>query len=120
MATSKNPPSALQWMLMSEMEKSVWATTFALNATLASDAVQLADQAVEQLRSVDGTWRFLRPEPEYEAARAGHHIERGDFDIWYRIASMVRHGDDPSYRDPTTDECAQAYDRFQWGRSDFY
>jgi len=120
MSTSKNPPSALQWMLMTEMEKAVWGTTFALNALLVSDATQLADQAVEKLRAVDGTWRFSRPEPEYEAARAGQHIERDDFDVWYRVASMIRHGSEPSYCDPTTDECAEAYDRFQWGRSDFY
>jgi len=77
-------------------------------------------QVVEQLRAVDGTWRFSRPEPEYEAARAGQHIERVDFDVLYRIASMVRHGREPSYCEPTKDECAEAYDRFQWGRSDFY
>lgn len=119
MSNPKNPPSPLEWMLLSEMEKMVWAATFALNAHSPSDATEMADQAVEQLRSVDGTWRFRRPEPELEAARTGHHIEWDDFLVWYRIAWMVRHGNEHSYHEPTRDESAKAYERFQWGRSDF-
>ena len=119
MPTSK-PPSEWSWLKMTEMEQMVWATAFALAVNSPSGGAQSADQAVERLRILGTEGRSAHPEPEYEAARAGHHIERSDFDIWYRVATLIRHGNERSFREPTQDDCAKAYERFQLGRNDFY
>lgn len=47
-------------------------------------------------------------------------MERTDFDVWCRTALLIRHGNEPSFHQPTDDECAEAYERFQYGRNDFY
>ena len=120
MTTSKQRPPELVWLLMNDMERAVWATAFVLGENSGLDGAQSADHAVERLRSLNGVGRSTRPEPEYEAARAGFHIERTDFDVWYRTALLIRHGNEPYFHQPTDDECAEAYERFQWGRSDFY
>ena len=122
MSTPEGPlPSMLEWILMSEMEKTVWAATFAqaIHTSPNTDAASSADDAIVQLRDVDPTWRFARAEPEYEAARAGNHIDREPFDVWYRVAYGIRHANEPGYHPRTGQECADAYERFQFGRCDF-
>lgn len=102
------------------MEQTVWATAFALAANSPSGGAQSADQAVERLRVLGTEGRSAHPEPEYEPARAGTTSRGCDFDIWYRVATLIRHGNERSFHEPTQDDCAKAYERFQMGRNDFY
>jgi hypothetical protein len=120
MTPSKQRSPQLVWMLMNDMERAVWATAFVLGENAGLDGEQSADSAVERLRSLNGVGRSTRPEPEYEAAHAGFHIEWIDFDVWYRIELLIRHGNEPCFHLPTDYESAEAYERFQRGRGDFY
>lgn len=122
MSTPHAVPSLMQWVLMTEMEKMVWAATFAhaQNAGNATEATLSADQAVENLRTVNPEWRLTIPAPEYEAARAGGNIEWDDFRVWYRVAFQIRFGKESTYRERGDQECADAYERFKRSSCDYY
>jgi len=106
-----------QWVMMSEMERAVWATTFAMKATMNEGALRAADSAVDKLRALEAT-RSPRLDPEIEAALSGINIERPQFDGWYRVALKIRWGLRPGFTSPTEEECAAAFERYR--RAEFY
>ena len=112
-------PIFLVWEQMQDREQLVWAATFATQSTSSVIAAEIADEAVKRLRELNIDNRRVR-EPWEDAARAGFHIDRSDFDPWYRIASLLQQGNAADYREPNEQECAVAYDKFQRGRADFY
>lgn len=79
-----------------------------------------ADNAVKLLRHALTLPIISPPGPEHEAAFAGFHITKEDFDIWYRIEMRNRHFQEKSFHEPTEQECAQAYESFQAGRNSFF
>jgi hypothetical protein len=103
------------WELMNPIERALWGTVLALHINEPDGGLKTADAAVEKLRST-GEIRSHRPEPEYEAARAGFDIEFEAFAAWYPVECLIRHGAEPNYRSPTFKEIEEAYDRFQMGR----
>lgn len=109
----------LPWTSLSDREKGVWSAVFANNSSEALAGARAADEAVSRLRALN---LDSQPgmDPEYEAARAGYHMEFEEFAPWYRIAWLLRHGNERSFRDQTVEEVREAYERFQRGRSDFY
>ncbi|MFC5742887.1 hypothetical protein [Dyella tabacisoli] len=109
----------VSWQFMPPMEQSVWATTYVLHAEESDGGVGAADAAVLRLRSVNMT-RSFRPEPEYEAARANLHMEAEEFAGWYPIAYRMRHGREPSYREPSGQQISEAYERYGRGLCDYY
>ena len=102
---------------MSERERLVWGVAFAQGGDDAAAAARQADARVARLRALG-----LDPEtaldPEYDAARAGFHMELEEFEPWYRVAWRIRHP--ASFHTPTPAEIREAYGRFQQGRGDFY
>lgn len=119
MPNSNNVDLSLLWIQMGEMEQVVWATAFSLHTSSAEEAAKLADEAVERLRTLDDS-RSEFPEPEYVAARAGICIELRDFETWYCVEMQIRYGKKTSYRPPSKEDCAEAYERYRMSTSDFY
>jgi len=119
MSTTPEIPSLNDWEMLDRMEQAVWATAFALETNSADPAVKAiaADRAISALRSFAPT-RSRRPEPEYEAARIGLHIEEADFTTWYRVECLLRARGRGA---PKSDEdCHQAYARYTVGRTDYW
>jgi hypothetical protein len=116
-----DPGSFLPWTRMNDRERSVWCATYArlANEQAPKLAAQAADAMVRGLRTVelDGP-RAL--DPEYEAARAGAHMEFEEFAPWYIVAYRMLHGNSVAFQPPTKKQIRDAYERFERGRSDFY
>lgn len=109
----------LRWHQMGEREKLVWAVTFAQRSRQGLQAALKADRAVERLRSLSIDESPVM-EPEYQAARAGFHLDPDEFAAWYRVAFRLMYGRAFSYRDPTPAESEKAYERYQMSICDFY
>jgi hypothetical protein len=109
----------LPWSRLSERERQVWSTAFALGGENPAAAATQADAAVRRLRTLMLD-QDSALDPEYEAARAGFHFEFDEFAPWYRVAWRLRHGHDVSFHAPNLDEIRDAYERFQASRGDFY
>ena len=110
----------LAWELMSNIERAVWGTTLTLHVEDDDGGLGAADAAVVRLREV-ADLRSPRPEPEYEAARAGFYMEYEEFAVWYGVAYRIRH-----YKSrarwvlPTPEQTKAAYERYAMSRNDFY
>lgn len=109
----------LAWDLMTPMEQSLYGTTFALHGISVEDGLAAADAVLVKLRSVTDQ-RSRLPEPECEAARAGHYIEYEDFAVWYRVQRGIRHMRKPGYQPPTPEQTKEAYERYEMSRNDYY
>ena len=112
----------LEWSFMTPMEQALWGTTIALNSLHPDGGVGSADALLLKLRSLSVT-RGVQLEPEFQAAKANEHIEYDDFAVWYPIAHRLQHRYDPSPRDyePMAPEAIKAaYERYAWGRSDYW
>jgi hypothetical protein len=109
----------MAWELMTPMEKSLWGTILAGHLDDIKSGLEIADAAIESLRSF-GVTRSHRPEPEYEAAIAGARIEFETFVPWYRTEHLIRRGRKPGYRPPTAKQVEEAYERFERGKTDYY
>lgn len=109
----------VSWMFMGPMEQAVWATTFALHAQDANAGMDAADAAVLRMRSTGAT-RSLRPEPEFEAARANVNIERDEFGVWYRVAYRMRHFLETGYAERNDQQIDDAFERYERGLCDYY
>lgn len=110
----------LAWELMDDIERAVWGTALALHIEDDDGGLGAADAAITRLRAV-AELRADRPEPEYEAAIAGFHMEYEEFATWYGVAYRIRHHKSPAGREPPTSEQTKAaYERYAMGRSDFY
>lgn len=109
----------MAWELMTPMEKSLWGIVLASHLNDVKGGLEIADAAIESLRSA-GVTRSHRPEPEYEAAIAGFHIDFETFVPWYRTECLIRRGKKPGYRPPTTKQIEEAYERFERGKCDYY
>lgn len=106
------------WVRLNERERLVWAAVFAHSISNVQAAVEKADAAVLQLRSLDLD-QTPTMDPEHEAARAGFHLEFDEFAAWYRVAWLFRHGNEASYCAPTAGDLETAYENFLRGRSEF-
>jgi hypothetical protein len=109
----------MAWEWMTPMEKSLWGTVLANHLDDVRGGLEVADAAIERLRSV-GVTRSHRPEPEYEAAIAGVHIDFENFVPWYRTECLIRRGKKPGYQPPTAKQVEEAYERFERGGSEYY
>jgi hypothetical protein len=118
MAKSKCSPAYL-WVHLSDMERAIWGSAYAVSKGKAGVRAREADRLVRDLRSVEQA-RKGDLGPEYEAARAGHAIEFQDFEVWYRVQLLIRHGHKFRYRGPTAEQTAVAYEAYRRGTADFY
>lgn len=110
-----------RWHAMTSREQAIWAAAFSRELAGSGEAARAAlaaDWVVTQWRELQVDEEVERPETEL--ARRNIAISRGEFDAWYPIAHRIAFGQAPSYRAPTAEECAEAYDRLERGRSDFY
>ena len=119
-----NEPTAieldLQFSMLSDMEKVLWAATMARHAEDVDGGVAAADAQILRLRELAVT-RDHRLEPEYEAARAGIYMELSDFTGWYPIQHRLHHRHDrASYMAPTGEQIREAFERYARSRSDFW
>lgn len=117
MDTTDGIPRDFQWAMMSDMERCVWATAFALAMPDADSALAAADLSIRRLRELEAV-RSPRLDVEIEAALSGVGIERGEFDTWYRVAKRIRLGAGGEPKEPTEAECEAAFDNFR--RAEFY
>jgi hypothetical protein len=109
------------WIRLTRRERHVWAVAFALHVSYGADlALQVANVAVERLRSLSLSGEDEPLSLESEAARAGFSWEREEFGAWYRVADIMRRGHKVSYREPTAAEIDAAYERYQLGLSGFF
>lgn len=118
MAKSKCSPAYL-WVHLSDMERVIWGAAYATSKGTASVRSRAADRLVRNLREVEQV-RKGDLGPEHEAARAGHVIEYQDFEVWYRVQMLIRHGHEFRYRNPTAEQTAVAFEAYQRGTTDFY
>lgn len=109
----------LAWDLMTPMEQALYGTTFALHATRVEDGLAAADDVLARFRSVTDN-RSRLPEPEYEAAKAGHYIEYEEFAVWYRVQLGIWHMRKSGYQPPTPKQTKEAYERHEMSRNDYY
>lgn len=110
----------LQFWMLSDMEKYLWAATMARHVDDADGGVAAADAQIVRLRELTVT-RDHRLEPEYEAAKAGIHLEPAEFAGWYPIQHRLHHRHARTgYVAPTPEEVQEAYERFARSRSDFW
>lgn len=119
-----NEPSlasvSLQFSLLSDMEKCLWAVTMGQHADDADGGVGAADAQINRLRELAVT-REQRLDPEYEAARANIQIDPAEFAGWYIVQLRLGHRHGQVLRvDPTSAEIAAAYERYCRARSDFW
>lgn len=117
MDTTDGIPRDFQWEMMSDMERCVWATAFALTLPDTDSALTAADLSVRQLREIEGG-RSPRLAVEIEAALSGVGIERGEFDTWYRVAKRIRLGAGREPEPLTDAECEIAFENYR--RAEFY
>lgn len=109
----------LAWGAMSDLERALWGTTLALHLQDEDGGIEAADAAVARLRIVTES-RSRLPEPEDEAAMAGFHMEYEEFSAWYSVAYRVRHCSPDKCELPTAEQTRAAYERYAWGRCEYY
>ena len=110
-------PRDFQWFMMSDMERCVWATAFALTMPDVDRALAAADLSIRRLRELEAG-RSPRLDVEIEAALSGVEIERSDFDTWYRVAKRIRLGAGREPEPLTDAECEIAFENYR--RAEFY
>lgn len=110
---------AVLWYEMTDRERAVWCTAFSAHSSEPSAAAEFANRKLADLRTL--AIEDHAPEsPEIAAARRNAPIERHEFDAWFVVASRIASRPGRNYRDPTADECAEAYDRYARSAADFY
>ncbi len=119
-----NEPTAieldLQFSMLSDMEKVLWAATMARHVDDADGGVAAANAQIGRLRELEVT-RDHRLEPEYEAAKAGVDMGPSEFAGWYPIQHRLHHRyDRVGYVAPTAEQVLEAYERYARSRSDFW
>jgi len=108
-----------RWRDMTLREQFVWVTSYSLRNLDPESRLRAADNAVERLRSLNLDEN--RPlDLAGLAARAAYSISRSDFDVWFRISNLIINSRVPGYAPPTAEECAQAFEGYDRGRSDFW
>lgn len=100
------------------MEKTVWASGFAVSSGSSTERAEAADGAVNALRSLEPKRNDV-VEPEYKAAYARIQMSFAEFEPWYRVQMRIRHGWEFSYTDPTRLDCEKAFERYGLGLADF-
>lgn len=116
-ASNKRRPPYL-WTELSEMERIVWASSFAGSGGSSEERAHVADETVNALRSLEPK-RNDEVEPEYKAAYARVQMDFAEFEPWYRVQIRIRHGWEFSYKDPTRVACEKAFERYRMGLADF-
>lgn len=111
--------SELTWEFMTSMEQALYGAVLASHLDDFDGGLVAADAAITKLRDVAGE-RSRLPEPEDEAARAGFYIGYEAFANWYPIQHEIRHGREPGYQSPTTEQIQKAYESYEQSRNDFY
>lgn len=110
----------IQFSMLSDMEKCLWAATMARHVDDADGGIGAADAQIVRLRELAVT-RDQRLEPEYEAAKANIDIEFEHFVSWYLVQHKLHHRyDRQRYIVPTPAEVEAAYERYTRSRSDFW
>ena len=110
----------VQFWMLSDMEKVLWAATMARHVDDADGGVAAADAQISRLRELAVT-RDQRLEPEFEAAKAGIEMTQLEFSVWYPIQHRLHHRyKRAGYVAPAADQVREAYERYARSRSDFW
>ncbi|MDY1550149.1 hypothetical protein [Luteibacter sahnii] len=119
--TSNHIPSLAEWLVMDDLERAVWAASFAASiGTQAVDvAVTYADRNVRVLRQADPT-RNAVEDPALRAARAGIILERDEFDVWYQVERRMQTKWLRGESVITGKDLEDAFIRYSMGRSDYF
>lgn len=119
--SESNIPSMIDGELMDNLERTVWATTFAIRFpdVDAESAAEAADRCVTAIR-LAAPARNPPLDPVARVASAGIVISFDEFAVWYQVELRLKAG---RWKEPTTmsaEQIEQAYERLARGRSDFY
>ena len=107
----------IPWITLSDRERMVWAADYVRHLDDPGFAAQHADAAIQDLRRLclDQSSSL---DPEYDAARSGCDLDYERFRPWYQVAWRLRHAHDRASGDPDENEIRDAFDRFEFVRSE--
>ncbi|HVI57114.1 MAG TPA: hypothetical protein VM621_18885 [Luteibacter sp.] len=119
--SESNVPLMIDWELMDNVERTVWATTFAMRFPDVSveSAAGAAARCVTAIRLADPA-RNPPLDPVTRIAGAAIVISLDEFAVWYQVELRLQAG---RWKEPlplSAEQIEQAYERFARGRSDFY
>lgn len=119
--SESNIPSMIDWELMDNIERTVWATTFAMRFpdVDVESAAGAADRCVTAIRLATPA-RNPPSDPVTRAASAAIVMSLDEFAVWYQVELRLKAG---RWKEPlplSAEQIEQAYERFARGRSDFY
>lgn len=118
MATTKRHSPVYLWVQLSSMEKVIWGSAYALANGSATERARIADQTLRTLHALEHRRKGDYFGPEYDAARSNVTLDLRQFEAWYRVQFPISRGS--SAHRPSKDQCAEAYERYRRGLSDFY